>query len=395
MNGSKREPHILILAPFFPPYKGAAASRLHSFAKYWSALTQVTVVAPEHVDKPTDYNRLVFPLAKWRLDFLRLPWTFPKLLTTVKRFAPDIVIVSIPPVWPLEEGYLLGKRLGCPLILDVRDLPTADSRTKSSSVPRRILRSLTINISRYLGQKAVRVTTVTDWCKEELTAFLGFSPRQVYVICNGSETSFSKKALSIKKEFDLVYSGTLISIRNPAGLLKYLRFLAGLYPSLHALFISNLDNPIGREFLEGIDRLGLRKNVFIEFPHPPEKLPGLLGRARLGLNTLLGDCPAYRGAIGAKEYEYLAAGLPVMGLMDPDYYIESGKLIVVNNVGIMDQDPKRLAAETAALLKDSVRLRRMSKRARKVGERFDRKRLAEEYYYKVILPAWKEFNATR
>jgi len=113
----------------------------------------------------------------------------------------------------------------------------------------------------------------------------------------------------------------------------------------------------------------------------------------LCFNSLIQRCTTCIGAVGAKEHEYLAAGLPVIGLMYPEFYIESGKLIVDNGAGIMDQDPKRLAEETAALLRNPARLRAMSKQARKVGERFDRKRLAEDYYYKVILPAWQEFNA--
>ncbi len=289
---------------------------------------------------------------------------------------------------------MLAKRLGVPFILDVRDLPQGGIRAKTTLI-HTAFKTFQINSLKRLGVRASRITTVTDWLKKELVEFLDYPSHRLFVVRNGSETSISAGGLSVKKEFDIVYSGTFIAIRNPAGLLKYLRFLAGLYPSLRALFISNLDNPIGREFLEGIDRLGLWKNVFIEFPHPPEKLPGLLGRARLGLNALLGNCPAYRGAIGAKEYEYLAAGLPVIGLLDPDFYIETKRLITDNKAGILDSSPQLLAEQTAALLKDPARLRKMSKRARKVGERFDRKRLAEEYYYKVILPAWKEFNATR
>lgn len=59
---------------------------------------------------------------------------------------------------------------------------------------------------------------------------------------------------------------------------------------------------------------------------------------------------------------------------------------IISIVGIRSQFIK------AALLKDKKRLRKMSRQARKVGERFDRRRLAEDYFYNVILPAWKEHN---
>lgn len=390
MNGSRRKPHILMLAPCAPPFKGAVSSRLSSLAKYWSPLTQVTVVSPYCGDlEGSGYSQIKFPLARCRLEPLRIPFTSPKLVALAKRLKPDVIFASIPPVWPLMEGYLLTKRLGVPLVLDVRDLPQADVRKSKIRIHRQILNASTVFISRHLGRKANKIITVTDWIREELIRFLGCAPKKISVIRNGSETLLFQKALSVKKEFDIVYSGTLIYIRNPYGIVRYLRFLADRYPDLRVLFISSLD----KEFLAEIRRLGLNENVVIKGMVNPEQLPKLLGCARLGLNALLPGYDAYRGAIGTKEYEYLAAGLPVIGLMDLDFYVETRRLIADNQVGILDQDPKCLAAKTAALLKDPVRLRRMSRQARAIGERFDRKRLAEDYYYKVILPAWQEFNA--
>lgn len=391
--GSK--PHILMLAPLFPPFKGAAASRVHSFARYWSPLTKVTVVAPEHTSGEGGYQRITFPLTKWRSDFLRIPSTFPKLLRLARQLNPDVIFTSIPPVWPLLEGSLLAKRLGVPLILDVRDLPAADVRAAKTSLFRKVLRSLTISIARHNGRKASRIVTVTDWFKKELLKFLAYPANRIFVIRNGSDTGFFRDALSAKKEFDIVYSGTLIYIRNPEGVLKYLRALADLYPRLRVLFISNLNETTGREFLSGVRDFNLSNNIVTEDMCEPKELPRRLGRARLGLSPLRCGYQTYQGVVGAKDYEYLAAGLPVIGLLDPDFYIETRHLIADNKTGILNPFPERLAIETAALLKDPVRLCRMSKQARKVGERFDRKRLAEDYYYKVILPAWQEFNAGR
>jgi|GEM_PF-1958590 len=384
------KPHILLLAPIFPPFKGAVASRLHSLANYWSEFTRVTVISPYEGFPDQPYDLINFPLTRYRWEFLRILYLLPRLLRLARGLKPDVVVASIPPAWPLVEGHLLARRLGCEFILDVRDLPTADVRRTKTSLFRGILHALMIFISRHFGRKASRIVTVTDWFRKELIRFLDYPPSRVFVIRNGSETELFEKALSVKKEFDIVYSGTLIHVRNPAGILRYLRFLADLYPSLRVLFLSDLDNPIGREFLAGIGRLGLGKNVFIEATRPPEELPGLLGRARLGLNALMPEHPAYRGAIGAKGYEYLAAGLPIVGLLDPDFYIEARRLIADNDVGIIDPDPEKLAEETVKLLKDNWRLSLMSKRARALGERFDRRKQAKDYFHNVIVPAWEE-----
>jgi glycosyltransferase involved in cell wall biosynthesis len=387
-------PHILVLAPFFPPFRGAVASRLSSFARYWSDLTQVTVLSPYPGDASVQgYDLIKFPLARWRAEPLKIPFTFSKLLILARRLKPDVVLASIPPAWSLLESYLLTRRLGCKLILDVRDLPKADVRKDRTSLTRKLFHILGILISRCCGRKASRIVAVTDWFRNESIKFFDYSPSRIFVVRNGSEVGLFKQALSVKKEFDIVYSGTLIYVRNPQGILKYLRAVADLYPSLRALFIADFNSSIGKEFMSGVEEMGLSENVVMKQPYPPQELPSLLGSARLGLNGLVSGLYHYQGAIGAKEYDYLAAGLPIMGLLDSDYYIEEGQLIRDNDAGIVNHDPKLLAGETAALLRDPRRLQRMSINARQTGERFDRRRLAEDYFYNVIIPAWKESRA--
>lgn len=390
MKNTSQDIHILMLAPLFPPFRGAVSSRLESFARHWSKLARVTVISAYPGEaKEKGYSLIKFPLARWRFEPLKIIFIHSKLHSLVKDLNPDVIFVSIPPVWPLVEGVLIAQRLGKRLILDIRDLPTADSRIVVNSLLRKIFYRLTVFISKYFGKKASRIATVTYWLREEVKKFYNFEENRVYVISNGSETASFKASLSIPKEFDVVYAGTLIYVRNPTGILRLLNEVRRFYPSLKALIISNLDTQVGRLFLKEIHELKLGDNVFVNEPCFPAELPMWLGKAKLGLNSLIPDLQNYRGAIGAKEYEYLAAGLPIVGLMDPDFYVESGKLIVGNGAGIMNQDPRQLAKETAALLKDTVRLRKMSKRAREVGMRFDRKKLAEECYYKVILPLIK------
>ncbi|MBA7594045.1 hypothetical protein ES703_00981 [subsurface metagenome] len=385
---------MLVSNQCFPPSRRAAASRMGSFAKYWSRLTTVSVISPQHGLAENGYGRIRFPLTTRRLDFLRLTYLSPRLLRLARSLRPDIVFVSFPLAWQLFEGYLLSRRLKCPLVVDIRDLPVAMFSFSEDSLPRRIFNTCMRSIAHYVSRKGSRITTVTDWLRQELIKALNYPPSRISVIRNGSETELFAKALKVKKEFDVVYSGVINSpIRDPGVILRYLSHLADLLPSLRILLISYISPGFAKRFSKEIERLGLVDKLVFEEMGPPEESPERLGRARLGFNSLIPRCETCIGAIGAKEYEYLAAGLPVVGLMDPEYYIESGRLIVGNKVGILHQDPKRLAAETAALLKDPARLRRMSKRARKVGERFDRKRLAEDYYYKVILPAWQEFNA--
>lgn len=393
---SSMSPHILMLVSWdcFPPSRRAAASRLNSFAKYWGDLTRLTVISPQKGSAEGNYTRLFFPLTRRRFDFLRIPFLLPFLLKIIKSFRPEIIYVSFPVGWQLLEAYILKKILKCPLIVSVADLPEWSHPIDKGFLLRRAYNYIMRSISHYIIKKATFVTTVTDLTKEHLVKKLGLFSSRVYVIRNGSETLLFEKALKIRKKFDLVYSGVIdSSVRDPDKMLLFLSKLTEIIPSVKILYILRITENYAKIFEENIEKMGLKDRIQFENMGSPDVLPERLGQARLGFNSIIANCETCRGAIGAKDYEYLAAGLPIVGLLDPDFYIETKRLVADNNVGILDPDPESLARKTAELLKDPQRLQEMSKRAREVGMRFDRKKLAEECYYKVILPAWKKFNA--
>lgn len=385
--GSK--PHIVIFAPFFPPYRGAVASRLYSLAEYWGDLCQVTVISNYRGKLPQTYRMISFPLTRYSSESIYIPFLFSRLIKLLKQIKPDVIFVSIPTTWPLLEGYYASRRLGIHLIVDVRDLPTSTYERRTGNLGKKCIYAFMRALCRYLIPKASRLVTVTEWFRKELMELYQYPQNRIHLIRNGSEVSLFKKARSVKKTFDIVYSGTIISVRNPAGIVSFLRALAELYPSLKALFISPLDTDISRGFYKEVENSRLRDHVFFEHPRPVEELPELLGKARLGLNALSTSNPAYRGAIGAKEYEYLAAGLPIMGLLDPDFFVEEGGLIKDYRVGFADPDPGGLARKAAELLRTPSNLKKMSSRAIKTGELFDRGRLAIKYLNEVIMPVLK------
>lgn len=394
MNKKEDFPHIVMLAPFFPPFMGAVSSRLESFARYWAQYARVTVINTEAFKEDKPYGRMVFPLTRWRFDFLKIAYYFPKLFRLVKEMSPDILFASIPPVWPLFETYLLSKRLGLPLIVDVRDLPASTYPTNTGLSFRWGFNVMGQAVSRYLLGRTKRAITVTECVLDQLKEFVRTEEFKGTVIQNGSEIEQFRNTRVNGKKYDIVYSGTLISVRDPKSMIKYLSYLREFYPQLSVLFLSDINcTNLGKRFILDLKKTSLDRNVEIENMTSKGRVFDYLCRAKLGLDSLAPGVLSHKGVASSKDYEYLAAGLPVVGLLDPDFYVETRRLISDNAVGILDPDPSSLARKTAELLKNPLRLKEMSDKARKVGERFDRKLLAEKYYRKVILPAWKKFSA--
>jgi glycosyltransferase involved in cell wall biosynthesis len=98
----------------------------------------------------------------------------------------------------------------------------------------------------------------------------------------------------------------------------------------------------------------------------PERVPELLGRARVGVIPLQ-PIPNYRDAYPVKLFEYLAAGLPVVATDVPLWRT----LLETHDCGICvpPDSPRRLAEAITTLLDDDDRARAMGERARRAAER--------------------------
>lgn len=97
----------------------------------------------------------------------------------------------------------------------------------------------------------------------------------------------------------------------------------------------------------------------------PERVPDLLGRARVGILPLQ-PIPNYRVAYPVKLFEYLAAGMPVVATDVPLWR----DLLETHGCGVCvpPDSPRRLAEAMTSLLDDDGRARAMGERARRAVE---------------------------
>jgi glycosyltransferase involved in cell wall biosynthesis len=97
----------------------------------------------------------------------------------------------------------------------------------------------------------------------------------------------------------------------------------------------------------------------------PDRVPELLGRARVGVLPLQ-PIPNYRVAYPVKLFEYLAAGLPVVATDVPLWR----DLLETYECGVCvpPDSPRRLAQAMTSLLDDDARAQSMGERARRAAE---------------------------
>lgn len=156
-NGPPRagaRPHVVIVAPQFPPCNLTAVHRSRLFAQHlpeFGFRTTVLTVAPRYYEEPLDWElaRLVSP----RVRVLRTPalatrpvrlvgdigirsfWYHYHALRRLARREPiDLLFLPIPPNYTCLLGPLLKRRCGIPYVIDYIDpwvYPITDQERKS------------------------------------------------------------------------------------------------------------------------------------------------------------------------------------------------------------------------------------------------------------------------
>ena len=203
---------ILVISQFFTPEMGAPAARFHDFGKMLVERGHRMTVVTGFPNSPSG----VLPEAYRgrlrqveRIDGIEVLrgwlYTSPKLTPVTKslgfgsfalgsslrglfgRLVADVVVATSPPPTVGIPGFLTSRRLGVPLIFDVRDIwPEAiveSGRLKSGL----LVRSLAA-IERNLYARAAAVTVVTEGKRTRLME-KGVPARKIEVVPNGVDLS--------------------------------------------------------------------------------------------------------------------------------------------------------------------------------------------------------------
>lgn len=375
---------IALLWPFYLPDISAATLRCAAFARHLARLgNEVTVVTPLHLPgrektekNSYDVKRIVsFDALSRGIGFGAALTAFPVGLGNVRRsiskFDPDLVIASTPGPLLAFEGFLATRRMNIPFVLDLRD-PWRSGKYLHSGPTRNWSKQL---LEEFLCRQSSLVLCVTPTLRDMVVSDYGIDPESAIIVRNGASEG-EEDVLNVRKDYDLVFLGTPSVYKNLEKLFKALAIVSDSYP-LRVLFVGWINNSYTKSLESLVADLGLSESVEFRTQIPPEEVRAVISRARVAIETFGGPSPI-ACSIGAKNYEYLAAGLPIACLSE----FPNGEMhdFLTKEVGFVETEVVRFAKKLQSILENPDELGRMSRDALEYSKKFSWKRIVSDVY---------------
>jgi len=306
----------------------------------------------------------------------------------------DVVFATSTPLTIVVPGYYASRRLGCPMVFEVRDLwpelPIAIGALKNP-----IMKMSMRLFERFAYRSSSRVVALSPGMADGV-AKAGYPLDRIHVVPNSCDNELFKPNKASSNRFRrahpelgtgpiVLYAGTFGKINGVDFLVELAAKLLRIDPSVKFLAIGR-----GAEFdkvRSKAKELGvLGKNYFQYMSMPKEELVSAIHAADI-CTSLFVDIPEMENNSANKFFDALAAGRPVA----INYGGWHRDLIARYSIGIhLSRDIDAAAASLSRFLKDGNKLQKASKNARQLAlEEFDRDRLSGKLI-RVLQDAYDE-----
>lgn len=375
--------NVLLVWPNFER-TNAAGVRGRAFARglVREGVEVLVAAPPDHDELAKDAEGWsVAPLALWRDPRDPIVEGWRELRKLGAGFAPDLVVASSPSVLTLLQASsaLQGR---APFVADIRDLGAESLAATFGPKPR--YRALRLAEARAM-RRADAVLLVSGVQRDTVLARYGVAAERAHVVPNGADLDAFRGLSGTPKDVDVLFSGAMddpgrrgdevvdafarVLAQRPQTTFRFLGWRAGT----HAAALE-----------ERMRKAGVLRAVDLKPPVPHAAVPAELAKARIGIVPLKDD-PVFLAAVGAKTYEYLAAGLPVAAL-GPRGDAELRRLLVGEECGAYAEDVEGFARAILDLLSEEAGWKRRSLRATAVAERFDRGAIVKDAWRRILRP---------
>lgn len=228
----------------------------------------------------------------------------------------DLVITTSPPIFGAISGALLSKWIGCPFVLEVRDLwPDSAVKKELYSNNSWFIR-IGKKVEAWLYRRADHVIAVTDAAESIIQSKSGHN--RTSVIWNGVNTELFKQIPSElwpkdahKREgvFRVGYVGSLGQIHDIESFIRAAKAVENDKDIEFMIVGDGGQQDQLQNLLETIQP----DNVYWVGLKPHNEVPAFMSSFDLAVNPIH-DSEAFRSIITVKFYEYLACEVPVICL---------------------------------------------------------------------------------
>ncbi len=330
--------HILMVTPYYPPEKAAAAVCLSETATHLVQLGhEVTVLTtrpnyPIGIVPPEYRGHILQEERRQGVRVVRI-WSytctnkgfFRRILAQLSFGClapifgwkavgrPDIIIVGSPPLFDAIAGRILSTGKKCPFIFAIADL-WPESAVQLGMLRNRALIRLAQWLEWSTYRRAALICAVTEGIYTEIIR-QGLPPEKVFLLPNGVNTSTfrplpqaqARLALGWDDRFTALYAGTHGLAQGLTTLLDVAERLLN-WTDIRFVFVG--DGAEKKDLVEQAKQRNLTNVLFLE-PQPHEQIPLLLAGADVCVVPLR-KLPLFEGAIPSKIYEAMACARPIV-----------------------------------------------------------------------------------
>lgn len=373
--------NILIVAQYFPPDIGGAATRAYNIAKGLSLNgCQVTVIAAvphyPHGNIPADYRWK--PLKVEWMGKVKIIRTFMppiksegifKRLVLIGFFAVSSLFAlpfvgKVDAVWASSwiPGYLYSKAKRKPLALNVDDLTLEDLVDLELLEENSIALTIGVTIYRLFYVKGDILTPVSSGYVDILSKKYSVKPSRIHVVRGGVDLSVFKPKTSEpqpKKKFMVLYSGAFSVAYDFEQIFKAAKIIEEIDADVG--FVVQGTGELLVSMYESVKKIAAENVKIINKILTRVDVAELLSQADvliLPLATFYKSGKPYRG-MSSKLYEYQAVGKPIICCSKgvPSTYVEETLSGLVVDPG-----------DSAALAEAVLELKQNPTLARELGD---------------------------
>lgn len=368
---------VCFITYWFPPDLGACPNRIYDFSSLLQNYGVHTCVITRRVRNET----VKLPVHTYKISFFAIMniINMIKIAFILRKEKINSIFATIPPIDTGLIGFILGKLLNIPILLDIRDpwihVAIHNGRISEPSLKAKIGRYIEKILYKYSDCIIVNSPGV-----EEIVVS-SYKTAKVHFLPNGfNEELFSNNATTNLKEKLGVASKKLFVYLGQFGpahgtdmffdcLLENYNFLSR--NQIHFLFIC-FETKEFNEFKDKCKSSELKSIVGFHEPVPRSQIPEIVKSSDVGMASLK---KGFEYAIPSKIFDHLGCGKPVLVKATKEAAVS--KLIRKYNVGSSFYDEEEFKESVEYILKNYEILQ---KNTTEIIKDFNREKVVKDLY---------------